>query len=85
LHGGKRIGDELIAGFPGFEFDDQVAIDAVCAGIQRAIVNDAQNRIEQMAWFDKIDFFAQRVQAIDLMARKQAIYRSVEQLIDRLA
>ena len=85
LYGSKRIGDETVVGFTGFEFNDEIAVDAVRASVEWAISNDTQNRIEQVTRFDEVGFFAQRMKPKRLVAREQRIDRAIKQHVDRPA
>ena len=49
------------------------------AGIERAVRDDTEQRVEEMARLGEIDLLAKRVQPVDLVNRKQLIDRQIEQ------
>ena len=85
LHGGERIGHVGIIHFRGLEFDDKHIIDAVRTGIERAVGDGAQDRVEKVARLYQTDVFAEYVEPIDLIAREQRVDRSIKQVRDRTA
>ena len=82
LHSRQRIRDEGIVGRGGLELQDQIAVDAVRAGVERGAPRDAQNRVEEVPRLDQVRLLAEGANAIDLLAGEQVVERSGQKRAD---
>jgi hypothetical protein len=79
----QRIGRKPVGRVSGFEFQHEGVPAAMQAYIEREIISDAQQGIQQMAWLPKIQRRCQRPDPFDLIGSKKCIGAATEEFLRR--